>query len=445
MTQIKAALAWPNGKAYCFEKETGVPGVPGVTYLRFDFVTGALDQGSVPIAPNWPGLRLTRPDAALTWGFGKFYFFYGDEYVRFDLQANAVDPPYLPPNPPTRIAGNWNMPWTDRIDAAVNWGNGKVYFFRGPEYLRYDIARDRMDETYPKSIAGHWNGIWPEGIDAALYQGGTKAYFFRGAEFRRFDLAADQVDQSGPISALTLDPVPSGLWTPARDLGAGEANRVMGYLIQTGKMSLSAAQTPYVGDWQTGITSPKPETHVVLSPARIDGVDFVNDGGAATVIDNVDQRMAVTLYRLTRWLNASEPDITVVRHKGIGHGNGPPADCHNQGRALDFSGVDGTSFGVLFAKTVLGDWGNTAAVPGSVTRLDRARDPLAYDLFHTVLRFASFECESTGIGPGNTFPPREIGDVAGFVVHPDYVDAPPPARQLRGAHQNHVHMQIGPT
>lgn len=451
MPQVKSAIAWPNGKAYLFEKETVLPivgtVVPGVNYQRYDFVTGAPDLGFQPIALNWPGLRPTRPDAAVHWGFGKAYFFYGDEYVRFDAGNNAVDPEYLLPNPPRKIAGNWNLPWTDRIDAAVNWGNGKVYFFRGTEYLRFDITLDRTDDNYPKPIAGNWNGIWPGDIDAVLYQGGTKVYFFKGDEFRRFDIALDNVDQAGAITALTLDPVPSGIWTAARDLAPEQANRVMGYLIQSGKLSLRATQTPYVGDWRTTIVSPAPATHVVVMPANINGIDFIDDAhpASAALIDNVDQRMLVALYRFTRWVNASEPDIAVVRHKGIGHGVGGPTDCHNQGRALDFSGIDGTSQGAAFDRKVDRDWGNMPAVPGSPMRLNRAADPLAHDLFRTALRFGTFECESNGIGAGNRWPAKNIGDTGGFVAHPDYVNDPPPAAPLRAGHQNHIHMQVGPT
>lgn len=97
MTRIKSPLAWPSGKAYLFEKETA-DGQLGANYLRHDFVSGALDQRMQPINPNWPGLRPTRPDAAVYWGFGKIYFFYGDEYLRYDIANDSVDAEYLPPN-----------------------------------------------------------------------------------------------------------------------------------------------------------------------------------------------------------------------------------------------------------------------------------------------------------------------------------------------------------
>lgn len=442
MTQFKTTLAWPNGKVYCFEKENLVP---SMTYLRYDFVSGTRDQGAQAIDANWPGLRPTSPDAAVYWGAGKTYFFYGDEYLRYDVGNDAVDPEYLPPNPPRKIAGNWDMPWTDRIDAAVNWGNGKIYFFRGNEYLRYDITFDRVDPGYPKLIAGNWNGVWTSDLDAVLYQGGNKAYFFKGDEYCQFDLASDNVDQRGTIDSLMLEPVPEGIWTAARELTPTQANRVMGYLIESGKLALHPGQTPYSGNWQTTIVSPAPSTHVVIKPNKINEIEFINDNGLAPHIDNVDQRMAVALYRLTRWVNASEPDISVVRHKGIGHGNGPANDCHNQGRALDFSGLDGNSLGNPFERKVKRDWGALPVSPGVAVRLDPTIDPLAYQLFWTSFRFGTFECECNGIGAANKWPPLEIGDVGGMVIHPDYIDPPNSSQNLRRQHADHIHMQIGPT
>ena len=54
------------------------------------------------------------------------------------------------------------------IDAAANWGNGKVYFFKGPNYLRYDIADDRAEPGYPLPIADHWPGLGSSGPDSSV-------------------------------------------------------------------------------------------------------------------------------------------------------------------------------------------------------------------------------------------------------------------------------------
>ncbi len=67
------------------------------------------------------------------------------------------------------------------IDAVVEWDNGKAYFFKGGQYVRYDIKADRVDPGYPKPINREtWPGLpWTEGIDAAV-NGATAAYFSRG-------------------------------------------------------------------------------------------------------------------------------------------------------------------------------------------------------------------------------------------------------------------------
>ncbi len=153
--------------------------------------------------------------------------------------------------------------------------------------------------------------------------------------------------------------------------------------------------------------------------------------------------MVVALYRLTRWLNASEPTVDVVKHMGIGHGIGPANDCHNQGRALDLSGLVGSTAGVAFTRSILTHWGNLPS-NGAALRLDAATDPVAADLFLTAFRFGTMECECNGIGTANRWPAKDIGDAGGFVIHPDYID-PAGQNPLRPAHQNHIHMQLGAT
>jgi hypothetical protein len=226
--------------------------------------------------------------------------------------------------------------------------------------------------------------------------------------------------------------------TAARGLTPAQANGIMASLIRRGLLGLKS-WTPFV-DGPTGIVSPTPNQRVAVKPATVNGIRYTNMlNPTVDWFDNVDQRMLVALYRLTRWLNASDPDVTEILHKGIGHGGGPANDCHNQGRALDFGGVAGTFDGAAFHKDVKQNWGNLPAT-GLPVRLDRAADRLAHDLFSTAFRFGTFEGEGNGIGPRNHWPPPDLGQ-AGFVIYPDYGGDV----SLRNAHQDHIHMQIGPT
>jgi hypothetical protein len=98
------------------------------------------------------------------WPNGKAYFFKGAQYARYDVKADKVDPGY-----PQPIQGNWpGFPasFAAGINAAVVWNNGKAYFFKGSEYIRYDIAADKVDAGYPQPIAGNWPGLWADNIDA---------------------------------------------------------------------------------------------------------------------------------------------------------------------------------------------------------------------------------------------------------------------------------------
>jgi hypothetical protein len=52
-------------------------------------------------------------------------------------------------------------------DAILIGDNGKAYFFRGPEYIQYDIAADvrwdvkgnRADSGYPLPVDGNWGRL----------------------------------------------------------------------------------------------------------------------------------------------------------------------------------------------------------------------------------------------------------------------------------------------
>jgi hypothetical protein len=105
--------------------------------------------------------ELGRIDAAIdgqSQYAGKAYFFEGDQYIRYDWATDKVDPGY-----PKSIA-EWNLPggFTGGFDTVLNGGgpySGKVYFFKGDQYVRYDWAADKADPGYPKLISGNWDRI----------------------------------------------------------------------------------------------------------------------------------------------------------------------------------------------------------------------------------------------------------------------------------------------
>ncbi len=272
------------------------------------------------------------------------------------------------------------------------------------------------------------------------------------------------VTQAGSTANCLIQlPLPTGWLTPARDLTRLEARDIVVYLISQGAFTLKS-WSPLQFDAQCRILSPQPSTRIAIEPATIGGVQFINDANpAANYLDNLDMRMVVGLYRLASFLSSTF-GVSQIRHKGIGHGGGGANDCHNTGRALDLSGVAGTfPLGVnipgltgVFAVDVLQDWGNQPVpVAGAdnhtwptnfsntTYRLNPIITPIPFVLFQSIYNFASTEfVDNNPARFGNTLPPTQIGVQSRFIIHPDHPSGKP---GMRPKHQDHVHMQIGPT
>ena len=219
----------------------------GDSYLRYDVETDAIDGGyPKPIAVGWTGLADAGfghdIDTVLDVGDGKACLFKDDAFVRVDQTTNRVDGEVQP------IADVWtglaDAGFTGSFDASVNWGNGKAYFFRGDQYIRYDLASAQADEGYPLPIADNWPGLgdagFADGLDAAVNWGNGSVYFFRGDQYLRYDVGTDAADAGYPLPVAEawpgFDEAGFGVrldaaWlriTPAEGLGQATASGPLG-------------------------------------------------------------------------------------------------------------------------------------------------------------------------------------------------------------------------
>ncbi|MER6115583.1 hemopexin repeat-containing protein [Streptomyces sp. NPDC001743] len=202
---------------------TGVYFFRAGQYVRYDRGDDVSGDPSMVVG-SWPGLAETgfsQPDAAANLEAGKVFFFKGPNYLRYDVATDRTDPGY-----PLTIAGNWpglsEAGFASGVDSAVNWGNGKVFFFKGPNYLRYDIATDRTDPGYPLTIAGNWPGLseagFASGVDSAVNWGNGKVFFFKGPNYLRYDIATDRTDPGYPLTI-------AGNWPGLSEAGFGASVR----------------------------------------------------------------------------------------------------------------------------------------------------------------------------------------------------------------------------
>ncbi|BAY42914.1 extracellular exo-alpha-L-arabinofuranosidase [Scytonema sp. HK-05] len=165
---------------------------------------------TAPSVPNTP--KKISIDAATNTGNGKRYFFKGNQYIRYDSDANKVDAGY--PKPIKEWKGL--EAFANGIDAVFEWTDS-VFFFKGNQYIRLDDDGNKVLEGYPKPIKGNWNGLEPfaNGIDAVI-GGGDYHYFFKGNQSITFNKEANKADGSPlPINTkghwVGLEPFADGI------------------------------------------------------------------------------------------------------------------------------------------------------------------------------------------------------------------------------------------
>jgi len=55
--------------------------------------------------------------------------------------------------------------------------------FRGSRYARYNVAADQVAAGYPLDTAPFWHGLGSSDLDAAVLGPNGKLYFFRGPQY----------------------------------------------------------------------------------------------------------------------------------------------------------------------------------------------------------------------------------------------------------------------
>ena len=198
-TYVTAAINWPGNKVQFFLSDG--------TYVRYDTAADRADDGyPKPVDDtSWPGLGFSGRNiiGAFTGLNGKAYFFFTDgTYSRYDIAADHADAGY-----PKRVSDE-NWPGIGivgpSISGTLNWTDNKVQFFvNDGQYLRYDLVADKMDGGYPQKITNKtWPGLekYATLITAAVNFQNGKAYFFLGdGRYLRYDIAADHMDPGYPM------------------------------------------------------------------------------------------------------------------------------------------------------------------------------------------------------------------------------------------------------
>jgi len=90
--------------------------------------------------------------------------------------------------------------WDPSLSAVLGRDDGKIFFFRGPDYLRYDWAADAADAGYPRETDPWWLGVGANPLDAAAQRDDGLAWMFRGDVAMTYDWSLDAVAATASIA-----------------------------------------------------------------------------------------------------------------------------------------------------------------------------------------------------------------------------------------------------
>jgi len=132
----------------------------------WEFTPGQIDKMERDVKQYRPTLmkNIYRPckiDAAFRWSNGRIYFFLGSNYYRYNEDSREIDPGY--PRPSSK---HWQgVP--SSLNGVFRYVNGMTYFFKGNQYYRFNDSSLSVDSDYPRLISDFWVGV-PDDIDDVI-------------------------------------------------------------------------------------------------------------------------------------------------------------------------------------------------------------------------------------------------------------------------------------
>lgn len=237
----------------------------GNTYLFHDLLAKNADTLPKSIQAGF-SIPYSTIDAALRWDDQTVFFFKGMDYVKYDMTKKAVVPGY-----PKKIFLDWKGIWpSDLSDAMMI--HDKVFFFRRAQYISYDIQLGKADNDYPRPITDGWHGVW-NNIDGAEYMGQDKALFLKDGQVILYDLKYDRADTGYPTSlhshlkSYGEENTPDGLTAAAKTIHAYAS------AIITAKNKIATNYLSAIDNFRTLIQSAVPseeiQPHVLSSVLQI--------------------------------------------------------------------------------------------------------------------------------------------------------------------------------
>jgi hypothetical protein len=111
------------------------------------------------------------------------------------------------------LTGLVGTPLETGFDTALQIDEGKVYLFQGPDYWRYDLSTNGLDEGYPLATADKWPGTGDTPaalqVTAAAVLPGFQAVLLCDSEVVLYDLVQDQAGGVLPVDEAFAG-VPAG-------------------------------------------------------------------------------------------------------------------------------------------------------------------------------------------------------------------------------------------